>query len=157
MTKPNEADTFFLKKKATYDSLVIARFARFFNPKVINIINPTRADFDEISFVYPDINIEVVNGIFQELPRYKAKAKDLKFMEDDVNKQADECFRFWTSNAKELPKSFACYQMVVLFCPTSAAAERLISVFSNIVTDKKSCFLEDSLEAAVILPFNNRK
>ena len=80
-----------------------------------------------------------------EIPVYMAAS-------EDVSTEID-LIAWWKRHAIELPKWANAFKKVLLVQPSSATAERVVSILQRFTVHQQSS-LEDYIELSVILQFN---
>ena len=121
--------------------------ARYFSPSKVNELKPTAADIDGLT-AFPFLNSEVIDGLKSELPEYLAAA-------EDVSDKVDVIW-WWKLHEEKLPTWTRICKLVFLVQPSSAAAERVFSMFTNFSSQQESS-LEDYLQVSILLQYNYRK
>ena len=93
-------------------------------------------------------NDAIVQGLTAELPRYLAVADgaDLQIEEEKL--------QWWSRN---LPSWSSVVKKVLLVQPSSASAERVFSIMNNFFTNQQDAALEQTVEASVMLCYNQNQ
>ena len=122
--------------------------ARLFDPTKVNDLNPDTSTVEILrSFKFFN-NDEIIENLKSELPTYLAAA-------DGVAATVDPLV-WWERHSDILTHwSMAC-KKVLLCQPSSAAVERVFSVLNSHFNNKQCSALEDYIEAAVMLQYNQR-
>ena len=95
---------------------------------------------------FPFLNSQpTIDGLKSEIPTYMAASEDISAEIDPI--------AWWKSHAMELPKWANAFRLVLLFPPSSAAAERVFSILQCFTAQQQSS-LEDYLELSVMLQYN---
>ena len=84
----------------------------------------------------------------QELPAYLARVNDLH---EEFNP-----LDWWKSNASVLPYWSSIARKIMLLQPSSAAAERVLSLLKSSFGEQQEACFQDYIEASLILQFNKR-
>ena len=122
--------------------------ARYFSPSKFYELRPTVADVADIDCfrVFPFFDSQpIVNGLKAELPAYLAAAEDVSTEIDPL--------AWWKCHATELPKWAEAFRYIVLVQPSSAAAERVLSILQGFTAQQQSS-LEDYVELSVMLQYS---
>ena len=81
------------------------------------------------------------------MPLYIAKTAD-------VSEEMDP-LEWWKLNASELPYWSSAAHKVLVLQPSSAAPERVISLFKASFSDQQGSRLQDYIETSLMLQYNN--
>ena len=93
-------------------------------------------------------NDAIIQGLTAELPRYLAVA-------DGADLQTEEeKLQWWSRN---LPSWSSVVKKVLLVQPSSASAERVFSIMNNFFTNQQDAALEQTVEASVMLCYNQNQ
>ena len=119
--------------------------ACLFSPSKFHELKPSAAGIDCLK-AFPFLNSQpTIDGLKSEIPTYMAASEDVP---TDINPVA-----WWKSHAMELPKWANAFRLVLLVQPSSAAAERVLSILQHFTAQQQSS-LEDYLELSVMLQYN---
>eukprot|EP00731_Ephydatia_muelleri_P007427 Em0003g1675a len=88
-----------------------------------------------------------IHSLVQELPQYLAAC-------DGISLSANVTI-FWKERATLLPNFYALFCWYCLIQPSSAAAERVFSLLNNMFNEQQLHALQDYVETAVMLRYNN--
>ena len=132
-------------------SIQVFRAAQLFNPRFVKGSRPVAEDVDLIKTV-PFLNEDNMIPLKDELPAYLVRVANIP---DEFDTLAGT-WRWWKSNAAELPAWSSAVRKVVLLQPPSTAAERVFSLLVTMFGDQQHETLEDYIEAALMLRVNNR-
>ena len=88
-----------------------------------------------------------MNSLVQELPQYLAACDGISLSADVIH--------FWKERATLLPKFYSLFSWYCLIQPSSGAVERVFSLLNNMFNDQQANSLQDYVEAAVMLRYNN--
>lgn len=96
-------------------------------------------------------NDAIIQGLTAELPRYLAVA-------DGADLQTEEeKLQWWSRNEANLPNWSSVVKKVLLVQPSSASAERVFSIMNNFFTNQQDAALEQTVEASVMLCYNQNQ
>ena len=73
---------------------------------------------------------------------------------EDVSTDIDPVV-WWKNHAIDLPNWAAAFRLVLLVQPSSAAAERVLSILQCCSNEKQRSSLEDYIELSIMLQFNH--
>ena len=93
---------------------------------------------------------ESVPQLQAELPTYLAAIKDVELTTDEQKLE-------WWSRQTEVPGWSAAVSKLLVVQPSSAASERVFSLMSTLFNKQQEHALESTIEAALMLRFNQLK
>ena len=128
--------------------LAVFKAARLFSPVRLHEIQPTALDLDQLKVLLFLDDSTVLSNLKVELPSYLAKASQ-------VNSDFD-ILEWWKLHEAELPHWSSAVKKGLLLQPSSAASERVFSLLNNSFNDRQYNFLEDYIEASIMLQYNSR-
>jgi hypothetical protein len=73
-----------------------------------------------------------------------------------VSKNGEYCYQWWVRHATEFPAMLAMARRMVILQPSSAASERVFSLFKRVNDSSPSNTLMDLKRARVMVPYNDR-
>ena len=91
------------------------------------------------------------------LDLYMAEAEGTRMVEDNLKELSDEKVRWWRNHENTLPHWSQAVKKVLLVQPSSAASERVFSLFNAAFNHQQERALQDYVECAVMLQYNGRK
>ena len=133
-------------------SVALFKAAQLFSPRYIKISRPTATNVNWLRVVPFLSSNNVIQSLKDELPGYTAKANSIP----DVCNDLIDTLPWWKATTQDLPCRAAAVQKMVLVQPSSAAAERVLSLLVTMFGDQQHEALEDYLEAALMLRINSR-
>ena len=119
--------------------------ARIFDPHYLNKVKPQSVALTTLS-VFPFVTESLLSDLKQEFPIYVAAAEDIS---SDC-----ETVIFWKEYANKIPKWKEAAAKIMLFQPSSSAAERVFSLLKNSFGDQQLSTLEDYIETSLIIQYN---
>lgn len=122
--------------------------ARYVSPSKVNELKPDASDIDSMR-IFPFLDSDCVSALKSKLPSYLAAAEDVCENVDII--------QWWKNHADRLPKWSSVFLQIVLMKPSSAAAERVFSLFSSSFTLQQESSLEDYIQLSVMLQYNYHK
>jgi hypothetical protein len=122
--------------------------ARLCDPAAVRLLAPNRQKLDALEACFPFITVGMVEDLEAELPGYYAAASGVT--------STVSVLEFWRINLSNLPAWCRVVRLVAHLCPSSAAAERVFSLFKSAFTDAQDCALEDLLESTLMHQYNTR-
>ena len=128
-------------------SIRVFKAAQIFNPLFVKISRPNDVDINRLDAI-PFLDNNVIQSLKDELPVYLVKAANIP---DGFDPRTEVWLR-WKSNDQELPAWSAAVQKVVLVEPSSASAERVVSLLTTMFGDQQ----DHAIEAALMLRVNGR-
>ena len=144
--QPCDTSMIALEREALYTNLhelVIAfRAARLCGPRQVHRLDITVAKVDDLA-LFPSISVAAIQQLREELPRYIAATEDLA---DNIDP-----LLWWRRNSDSLPAWSAACKKVLLLQPSSAAAERVLSLLQNSFGENQECAVEDYVEASLMI------
>jgi hypothetical protein len=161
-----------LKKKATrrFKLIQLLRFAELLRPARFLLwlhplesapqrpdgIDPVTAALQKMANDIPFLPKEFVSSLVKEVPQYKRYASEVsgtRFKARDIIqtfwdvRESESTLKFWVKALK----------MIALIPSSSADVERVVSVFTDVINDNQKQVMEATVEARVIVRYNNRK
>ena len=146
------AITWFLRKFNVdlYDVVVAFKAARLFCPVRIQWLKPTNALVESLR-AFPFLDSDTTNdGLKAELPAYLASAEDV------VIPIEEKKVELWCEHEEQLPRWASAVKQVLLVQPSSATAERVLSILKASFNEQQNCALVDYLQASVMSQCNER-
>ena len=146
------AITWFLRKFNVdlYDVVVAFKAARPFCPVTIQWLKPTNALVESLR-AFPFLDSDTTNdGLKAELPAYLASAEDV------VIPIEEKKVELWCEHEEQLPRWASAVKQVLLVQPSSATAERVLSILKASFNEQQNCALVDYLQASVMSQYNKR-
>ena len=146
------AITWFLRKFNVdlYDVVVAFKAARLFCPVRIQWLKPTNALVESLR-VFPFLDSDTtIDGLKAELPAYLAAAEDV------VIPTEEKKVEWWCGHEEQLPRWASAVKQVLLVQPSSATAERVLSILKASFNEQQNCALVDYLQASVMSQYNKR-
>ena len=128
--------------------LNVFKAARYFSPTKMFEMQPSASDVDSLTVV-PFLNDPAtITNFKEELPTYLARTDDVSLTIDMLDwwKRNEEGLPYWSEAAKKM----------FLIQPSSAASERVFSLLNNSFGSRQNSSLQDYVEAAILLQYNNR-
>ena len=123
------------------------KYAHFFDPVKIVEIKPSASDIERLR-IFPFLDSDsIIDGLKVELPKHLATA-------EDISPEIDR-LEWWKKHECDLPHWSQACKNVLLVQQSSAAAERVFSILSSSFTERQTSSLEDYIETAVMLQYNN--
>ena len=121
--------------------------ARLFNPhKVVDLLPDLNAVDSVIAF--PSLkSSDILGNLKAELPQYLARATGIS--------QQTESVDWWQRNFPDLPHWSDAARQVLLVQPSSATAERVLSLLNSSFSDRQDSSLQDYIETSLMLQFNH--
>ena len=122
--------------------------ARYFSPTKMFEMHPSASDVDSLTVV-PFLNDPAtITNLKEELPTYLARTDDVSLTIDMLDwwKRNEEGLPYWSEAAKKM----------FLIQPSSAVSERVFSLLNNSLRSRQNSSLQDYVEAAILLQYNNR-
>jgi len=129
------------KHKLSFD---ICKAARYFSP-VKFISMELENILDDLS-IFPWMSEDIKKKLHEEISTYKSLCQNLSSQTD--------IFDWWRLNELKLPTWYYCFEYVSLYLTSSAAAERLGSMFHNKFSDSNQQSLEDYIEISMMMQYN---
>ena len=123
------------------------RAARILDPGAVCSMQPDEARVRTLTH-FPFIHEADIAPLLEELPTYLAAASGV---DSDI-----DILPWWRTHLNELPEFGKVVRLVLHVCPSSAAAERVFSLFAHAFGDEQEHALEDYMETSVRLRYNNR-
>ena len=121
--------------------------ARLFDPTKVSDIKPDAAAINTLrSFKFLDSD-EIIKNLKFELPTYLAAADGVALTVDPLD--------WWERHFEALPHWATACKKVLLCQPSSAAVERVFSLLNNHFGHSQYSSLEDYVETAIMLQYNN--
>ena len=125
---------------------------RLLNPNRINHIDRSNITsllkrLPSIAKLPNDQCLQLFQGLQAELSTYEALARDC-----DGSRPIGE---WWRANKLQLPTWFSVAKIVALYQPSSAAVERLFSIYQHMFNDEQTLALADYKRAAIMVRFND--
>lgn len=122
--------------------------ARLFDPTKVSDMKPDAAAINTLrSFKFLDSD-EIIKNLKFELPTYIAAADGVALTVDPLD--------WWERHFEALPHWATACKKVLLCQPSSAAVERVFSLLNNHFGHSQYSSLEDYVEIAIMLQYNNR-
>lgn len=90
-----------------------------------------------------------VNGMIEELPRYQALLRGMR-----AAPTLESLLEFWRTKQGELPHWYAFVERLLLWQPSSAAAERVFSLLNNTFGTDRAHTKNDYVAASVMRQYN---
>lgn len=125
------------------------RRARFFDPVAVQSLGLTSQKVQSLR-CFPFYSDEELGQMVDELPQYLAAVTD-------VTLDTPEEKWSWWSHQNNIPHWKSAVMKLVLVQPSSAAVERVFSILTSCFTDEQRSSLEETIEASVMLRYNDRK
>ena len=142
---------FFQRKfsQELYENVRAFCSAKLCCPVQVQQLHSTAASVEELrSFLDNDA---IIQGLTAELPRYLTVA-------DGADLQTEEeKLQWWSRNEANLPNCSSVVKKVLLVQPSSASAERVFSIMKNFFTNQQDAALEQTVEASVMLCYNQNQ
>ena len=127
--------------------LAAFKAARYFSPQTIHEMQPSASSLESLkAFPFFDSQ-EELEMLKAELPAYLVKAADVDSSIDPL--------QWWQRNASALPHWVAAARKVLLVQPSSAASERVFSLFNASFQGQQETTLQDYLETSIMLQYNS--
>ena len=144
---------FFQRKfsQELYENVRAFCSAKLCCPVQVQQLHSTAASVEELrSFRFLD-NDAIIQGLTAELPRYLTVA-------DGADLQTEEeKLQWWSRNEANLPNWSTVVKKALLVQPSSASAERVFSIMKNFFTNQQDAALEQTVEASVMLCYNQNQ
>ena len=141
----------YFKKKFDEDlSLVLDMFKcwRLFDSAFVADAHPGCEDIEELRLLPFFNSTSTIDDLKHELPTYIANT-------EDVSSQIDKT-DWWKRKADELPKWANARKKALLLQPSSAAAERVVSLLSNSFSNRQEQSLRDYIQTSIMIQYNSR-
>ena len=122
------------------------KYAQYFDPSKINELKPCSSDIDNLRVLPFMDSDDIMDELKHELPTYMAIADGTSAVTDKLE--------WWKNHASELPKWSSGCRAILLFQPSSAAAERVYSLLTYSFKEQQTHALEDYIETSVMLQYN---
>ena len=123
--------------------------ARLCCPVQVSALRPDARSLEELKN-FPFVDDATIANLATELPLYLAAADGV------MCDSEEEKLVWWAAHRDTLPHWVALVRKLLLIQPSSAAAERVLSVLSTLSAQQEGA-LEDYIEASVMIRYNNNQ
>jgi hypothetical protein len=150
MLQPLQA---FIVKKFSMDGqlsrcIAVIKVARLCDPGTVSDLNVDRAQIDELVTLMPLFPNGTAAALEGKLPAYLTQAAGTLSSCDPID--------WWRRHAEELLHWYKATRHVLHLCTSSAASERVFSLFNAVFGDQQYHALEDYIQSTMFAMYNDR-